>query len=160
MPLGGSAIGRDVLGDVMARSRGTSHEHAPRSASGGAGLSGSSVSLNSAACLRSKLAFSMERRWRVEAIKAFRVIHEIGDLNVESLGILAGRLSRIHPHNDIWPQAGGHVYIRRTKHDGAPAPTPRAKGEIVALDSVTPEQFADGTEAILLPAHWRQLIGA
>jgi hypothetical protein len=47
-------------------------------------------------CVRSRLLFRLERRWRVRAIKALAgAVPELGPLDVGALGILAGRLVRV-----------------------------------------------------------------
>jgi hypothetical protein len=54
-------------------------------------------------CMRARLLFRIERRWRVSAIRALCVVPEIGVLDAGSLGILAGRLTRVPAASPVVP---------------------------------------------------------
>ena len=95
--------------------------------------------------LRSRLAFRMERRWRVKATEAFRDLPELAQLDAAQLGILAGRLQRVCSANAALPTADGHLYL------------PRAKA-VVPVHDVPAELLARNAGSVLLPAQWRELI--
>jgi hypothetical protein len=65
--------------------------------------------------LLSRLRFRMERRWRVRAIKALRVVPEVGQLDVAALGVLAGQLRRVCAGTIGMPAGGGHLFVERTR---------------------------------------------
>lgn len=95
--------------------------------------------------LRSKLAFRMERRWRVRAIKAFRVLPELAQLDAGQLGILAGRLQRVCSATAALPTGDGHLYLQRAK-------------AVVRVGDVPAELHVRNGGGVLLPAQWRELI--
>ena len=64
--------------------------------------------------LTSRVRFRMERRWRVRAIKAFRVLPEVGRLDAAALGVLAGRLQRVGAGSRDVPAGDGHLFVERT----------------------------------------------
>jgi hypothetical protein len=100
------------------------------------------------ATLRSKLTFRLERRWRVRAIKQFRVIPEIAELNTAALGILAGRLHRIGRHNSTLAVSGDYVYIRQASRIGRCA--------VIKLDAAS--DLCGDDDAVVLPQQWLQLL--
>jgi Zn-dependent protease len=60
--------------------------------------------------VRSRLAFRLERRWRVSAIRSLCAVPEIAALDAASLGILAGRLRRVP---STAPVVAGELVIDR-----------------------------------------------
>lgn len=56
--------------------------------------------------------FRCERRWRVEAINAFRALPELASLGSAELGIIAGRLQRCSGRTLIVPTGTSHLYLR------------------------------------------------
>jgi Zn-dependent protease len=65
--------------------------------------------------LVSRLRFRLERRWRVRAIKALRVVPEVGRLDLAALGVLAGQLRRVCAGTVGIPAGGGHLFVERTR---------------------------------------------
>jgi Zn-dependent protease len=100
--------------------------------------------------LRLKLAFRSERRWRVRAMKALRVIPEIGRLDTEALGILAGRVRRVCGRSGSRPVSGDYVYVRRA--------TSIPSGAVIQLDSTS--ELGGDVDVVVLPQQWRQFLAS
>jgi Zn-dependent protease len=98
--------------------------------------------------LHSTLAFRLERGWRVRAIKQFRAIPEIGELDTAALGILAGRLHRMRRRNGTLPVRGDYVLIRQ--------PSRIRRCAVINFNSVS--DLCGAVDAVVLPQQWRQFL--
>ena len=103
--------------------------------------------------LWSRIAFRMERRWRVRVITAFRALPAFADLDASTLGILAGHLRRVCSRSDLGATPSGHVYVHRpAPRRGHPSTTTRlTKGAISELDDTHTDALAHGATLVLLP---------
>lgn len=90
--------------------------------------------------VRNALAFRMERRWRVRAIKAFMQLPQIAPLDTSALGILAGHLKRMNTATIDSPVGCDHIYLERDRR-------------LVLLSSVSGTQ-----RAAVLPAEWQRFL--
>lgn len=112
---------------------------------------------NLATDLHAVVAFRFERRWRVQAIRAFRrELPGFAILDSSQLGILAGRLERTCVA-DANPGGGHHLYIpTRTgpwrRRDGVVVPA----GAVQHHDDI--DDIDDTTTAVRLPTAWRELL--
>lgn len=90
--------------------------------------------------LTSRIAFRLERRWRVDAINAFRTLPELNALDPAALGILAGRLQQVRTCNK---QLDNQVYIYvppRRRHIPKATDTTKAAA-VVKVDPALPDQL-------------------
>jgi hypothetical protein len=79
----------------------------------------------------SNVVFRLERRWRVRAVTAFRVLPAVAELDAAALGILAGHLQRVCIRSNAIPTLSGHVYVHRTpRRARASSTTQMTKGAI------------------------------
>ena len=106
--------------------------------------------------LWSKVAFRMERRWRVRAITAFRALPELAGLDESALGILAGQLRRVCGRDTVVPVVPGHIYVRRpVARRRHPSTTPRlTKGAVAELDRTHADALTQRAKLVLLPDAW------
>ena len=107
--------------------------------------------------LKSGIAFRMERRWRVEAIKAFRKLPELNALDPAALGILAGRLERVRKCNKQLDHQG-YIYLPpRRRHIPKATDTTRSAA-VVKLHPAPPEELIRYRDAVILPPQWREFL--
>jgi putative peptide zinc metalloprotease protein len=100
-----------------------------------------------------KTVFRIERRWRVEAIHAFRALPELATLNAAELGIIAGRLQRCTARDVVEPNTFA-VYVKGSStsvaHYGSHVP----RQSTVASPDIA-ELLAGRHKLVVLPVHWR-----
>ncbi|MGZ4769844.1 MAG: hypothetical protein ACXV8N_14355 [Ilumatobacteraceae bacterium] len=113
-----------------------------------------------AARLRSKVLFRIERRWRVRAITALRVLPEFGELDEADLGILAGRLQRVCGRGNLNQTLSGHVYVDRLapRLRRRSATTRLTRGAFGKLDRTHTDAIALGATLVVLPDTWRHFL--
>ena len=104
--------------------------------------------------------FRIERRWRVQAISAMRVLPEFAELDAAALGILAGRLRRVSSRGDAAAAVCGHVYVRRAKkrRDRHANVTWLARGAVAKLEDAQTDARELGKVLIVLPVGWQQFL--
>jgi hypothetical protein len=114
--------------------------------------------------LRRSLAaikFRCERRWRVEAIHAFRTVPEFAELTATELGVLAGRLQRCRGCPAGLPGDASHVYVRRlpseVMHAAGGGPK---RGAVIDTRDCAPTLLPAGSDIVTMPSHWRSYIAA
>lgn len=107
----------------------------------------------------SKLVFRYERRWRSEAINAFRSLPELAALGPAELGVIAGRLHRYSSRSvTSLTDVSGHLYVRR----GAPANGLNGwitrRGRVVVADEATTRTLATKHDVVVLPTGWQAYV--
>jgi hypothetical protein len=98
----------------------------------------------------SRLVFRLERRWRVEAMLAFRSLPEIAALDPKALGVLAGHLHR----KTTQAATQSHVYRRNRRAFSAT----RRNGCIQSVDQHATHVGRNDRRAVYLPHNWRELV--
>jgi hypothetical protein len=99
--------------------------------------------------------FRLERRWRVDAITAFRAVPAIANLNEAALGILAGHLQRLD-RTPVGQETKGGLCVRM------PARRHRRSSQPQFLTSnfAAHERWTDMENVIWLPGNWLQLLAS
>lgn len=112
-----------------------------------------------AARVWSKTLFRAQRRWRVRAITALRVLPEIAELDQSDLGILAGQLQRVCVRDNLGTAINGPVYIQHPpRRDRSTKTTPLNKGAVTILDASCPSHRLVGAQLVLLPNEWQRFL--
>jgi hypothetical protein len=108
----------------------------------------------------SRIIFRLERRWRVEAINAFRSLPELAELRAEDLGIIAGRLQRCCGRHVALPLGSSHLYIR----SGPPLQNPTGpviqQRIIVALNQLPRLALTDRHDVVALTTGWQAYLNS
>jgi hypothetical protein len=107
------------------------------------------------ASARSKIAFRLERHWRVRAIKQFRVLPEVAVLDVAALGVVAGRLERVCVRGRI-PACGEYVYLRPGLRDAISRPRTACRGEV--RQWARTDDLSLKATAVVLPHGWQHFV--
>ena len=108
-----------------------------------------------AASIWSKIVFRLERRWRVEAIKAFRLLPELAELSADDLGVIAGRLQRCCGRNLALPLGSSHLYVRRGPPPEDPTGPIIRQRIVIALDQMSRFALTDRHDVVALPTRWQ-----
>lgn len=113
-----------------------------------------------AAELWAKVAFRIERRWRIRAITAFRALPEICDLDESELGLLAGHLQRLRSCDGILSNLSDHVYVHRPPRGRSRASTQTCmvKGALAKIDLTRTDLPGGRASLIGLPEGWQRLL--
>jgi Zn-dependent protease len=108
----------------------------------------------------SKIVFRLERRWRVEAVNAFRSLPELAELSADDLGIIAGRLQRCCGRDVAMPLGSSHLYVRSGPPLQDPTGPTTKQRRVIALNQLPRFTLTDQHDVVALPTGWRAYLNS